>query len=150
MAAEKFFTLDGDVEVLISTWCTRTELHMLMADFHLPEGIPLERESLLRIDLNETTSPASFALRGLPKVWGEKSFKKVTTSDCGKWITSTDASSLDRHSPNLTALSISSQSIQTLLQKPSDISDPCLKTAEFTARRWPTETMCAYFPKAKV
>ncbi len=128
VAAEIGFTLSVNDKHVVTLLCTPAELDAMAIGFLLSEGILLDRESLLDVQVDAKTYTVSVTLARLPDDIDATFHKKTITSGCGRGITFTDAGSLKTLPPNRSLLHITPADIQNLLKDFRSISELFVKT----------------------
>jgi len=122
VATEVPFSLLVNGENLVSLLCSPSELDAMAVGFLLSEGLLKEREALVSVDVDETTTTVSVRIKNLPEDWQTMFHRKSITSGCGKGITFTDARRLDDSQPLRADLRVRISSIVALLKEFRDIS----------------------------
>jgi FdhD protein len=128
VAAEIGFTLNVNNKQVVTLLCTPAELDAMALGFLLSEGILKDRDSLLKVAVDENTYTVSVTLADLPEDIDATFHKKTITSGCGRGITFTDAANLKSMRPNKSMTRVSSEEIQALLKKFRSISELFMQT----------------------
>jgi FdhD protein len=128
VASETGFSLNVNGRQVVTLLCTPAELDAMAIGFLLSEGILIDRESLLDLQVDESEFSVSVTLANLPDDIEMTFHKKTVTSGCGRGITFTDAANLKSLPPNRTNFNVSPEEIQKLLKEFRSISKLFLQT----------------------
>ena len=128
VASEIGFTLNVNDKQVVTLLCTPSELDAMAVGFLLSEGILINRNALLDVQVDEKTYTVSVTLKDLPDDIEATFNKKTITSGCGQGITYTDAESLKSLPPNRSMLQVSPEKVRNILKEFRTISDLFTKT----------------------